>query len=80
MIIKALLTLMIGVVSVLLTPFSLVDTFVYNIFADTKFIALLKVVTFFFNRTTLLFLISSFIFWTSLFIIRPLVNFVRNRG
>lgn len=80
MIISALLTLMIGVVSVILTPYSLVDNFVYNIFADTKFIALLKVVTFFFSRTTLLFLISSFIFWTSLFIIRPLVNFIRNRG
>lgn len=80
MIIKLLLELMITVLSVILTPFSFVDNFVYNIFADTKFIALLKVTTFFFTRTTLISLIGTFIFWTSIFIIRPLVNFVRNRG
>lgn len=80
MIIKLLLDLMLSVVGILLTPFSLVDSIVFNVFADSKFIALLKVVTFFFSRTTLIALIGTFIFWTSLFIIRPLVNFVRNRG
>lgn len=80
MIIKLLLDLIIGALSVVLTPFSFVDNLVYNIFEDTKFIALLKVVTFFFSRTTLIALIGTLIFWLSIFTIRPLVNFIRNRS
>lgn len=80
MIIKLLIEIVLRCVSVLLSPFSFVTNIFANVFADTQFLSLLKVATFFINKEILIFLISTFIFWTSLFIIRPLVNFIRNRG
>lgn len=80
MIIKLLCDLILSVLSVLLSPFSLIDNFIFNVFGDSKFISLLKVLTFFFSRTTILAIISTFIFWTSIFVIKPLVTFIRNRS
>lgn len=80
MIIKILVQIVIGAIGLLLTPFSFVTNIFSNVFAETKFLSILKACTFFINKEILIFLISTFLFWASIFVIRPLVNFIRNRS
>lgn len=80
MLVTGIANLIINLISVLLAPFTFVTNIFTNLFEDTRLLQLLKFFTFYFDKVTLIFLINTFIFWTSLFIIRPLVNFIRNRS
>lgn len=80
MLVTGIANLIINLISVLLAPFTFVTSIFTNVFADTKMLQLLKFFTFYFNKLTLIFLINTFIFWTSLFLIKPLIDFIRNRS
>lgn len=80
MIIYSLLTLVINVLKSILSPFTMASNYFGNIFADSKFTTFLRYLTFFLNKTFIIYLVTTLIFWASLFIVRPLFNFVRNRG
>lgn len=80
MILYNLLNLAISVLALVLAPFSMAANVFGNFLQDTGLIALLRFSTFFFNKSTLIYLITTLIFWFGLFVIKPLVDFIRNRS
>lgn len=68
MILTSIANLLINLLNTFLGALSLPTNFITNIFANSQFTSLLKVVTMFFTQSTLVFLINTFIFWTTLFI------------
>lgn len=80
MLLYTFVILIINLIHALLVPFSFTSSFIYNVFEDIGFISLVKVWTLFVQPTTILFFMSTFIFWTSVFVIRPIINIIRNKG
>ena len=80
MLFYTIISIIINLIAVVLSPFTMATGFIFNIFSNSGIIATLRVLTFFFSKSTIIFIISTFIFWTSIFIVRPIVNFIRNKG
>ena len=76
MIIKTICDIIITILGALLSPFSFVTNIFGNFFEDEGFVSLLKMLSFFIDREIIIFIISTFLFWTGLFIIKPLVSFI----
>lgn len=80
MILYNLLTLSINVLKTILSPFTMASNYFGNIFVDSKLTTFLRYLTFFLTKPFIVYLVTTLIFWASLFVVRPLFNFVRNRG
>lgn len=80
MIIKALILLVINAISLLLTPFHFVNDIFGNFIESSGFIALVRFASFFFSPSLMTFCIDTLLFWASAFLIRPLINFIRNKS
>jgi len=80
MIIKALANLIINAISLLLTPLGALNDIFGNFIESTGFIALLRMASFFISPTIITFCVDTLLFWLSAFLLRPLVNFVRNKS
>lgn len=80
MIIKLIILLVINALSVLLLPLQFVNNIFGNILENTGLVALIRYSTFIFDVSVITFAIDTLVFWSSAFLLRPLVNFIRNRS
>lgn len=80
MIIFAIANLVIDIISTILTPIGFVNNIFGNILQNTGLIALIRYSTFIFDSTLITFAIDTLIMWASFFLLRPLVNFIRNKS
>lgn len=80
MIIKLLIQLVINALSLVLSPLHFVNDIFGNFIEGTGFIALFRFGSFFFSPTLLTFCVDTMLFWASAFMLRPLVNFIRNKS
>ena len=80
MIIKAIIQVIITAISTLLSPLHFVNNIFGNILENTGLLALIRLSTFFFTPQLITFAIDTLVFWASAFLLRPLVNFIRNKS
>lgn len=80
MILWSIAELVITFIGIILQPIGFVNNIFGNILLDTKLIALIRLSSFFFSPELLTFCIDTLVMWFSFFLIRPLINFIRNKS
>lgn len=80
MILFLLAQLAMDAISILLTPIGFVNNIFGNILNDTGLIALIRLSAFFISPILITFAIDTLVMWFSFFLIRPLINFIRNKS
>lgn len=80
MVIKAIILLVLNTLGLILAPLQFVNNVFGNIIENTGVVALIRFACFFFDVTIITFAIDTLLFWFSAFLLRPLVNFIRNKS
>lgn len=80
MIIVGLINLVLNALGIVLTPLQFVNNIFGNILENTGLVALIRYSCFIFDVSIITFAIDTLVFWSSAFLLRPLVNFIRNKA
>lgn len=80
MIVYLFMIALIDILEIVLGPIQLVNGAFTNILANTGLINLIRFSTFIFDPIFITLIIDTFIFWFGAFTLRPLINFIRNKG
>lgn len=80
MIIYAFMSALISIIDVILTPITFVNNIFGNIIENTGLVALIRFTCFVFDVELFTFMIDNLLLWFLAFILRPLINFIRNKS